>query len=115
MISPSLLEHILNHAGSEQCWAPMLVEPEASLPPGESRVLGIDPIEVVNFGAHIKSHWRRAAQGAFFFKPDALLLLARLGTCRVTLLGSEQPGGVFLPCKSRDMQSDLSNGSLLER
>ena len=26
----SLLEHILNHTGSEQCWAPMFVKPDSS-------------------------------------------------------------------------------------
>ena len=30
----SLLEHIVNHTGSEQCWAPLFVKPDAFAFPG---------------------------------------------------------------------------------
>ena len=39
----SLLEHILNHTGSKQCWAPMFVKPKSFPFPGGSRDLSGEP------------------------------------------------------------------------
>ena len=59
----SILQHVLTHTGSEQCWALMSAKPEAFTFVGRLGTCTIT-LQWANFGTHSKPHWLGAMLGA---------------------------------------------------